>query len=64
MPNQTHIVGRDWSGLFTGRVEIGMIQVFGRDVVEVRDEAGAHCYYSKDQRIDVACDSRIREGGR
>lgn len=59
--NQTHITGRDWSGLFSGRIEIKLSVGFGDIVIE--DDFGVK-FCSKDQVLDVACDSRIREGGR
>lgn len=54
--NQTHIVGRDWSGIFTGRIEIR--PSLAANDITIQDEFGVK-FYSQDQRIDVSGDQRL-----
>ncbi len=52
--NQTHIKGRDWSGIFSGKL---VIEPHGPKETLIEDSFGLK-YYSADQIIDVEGDKR------
>jgi hypothetical protein len=54
--NNTHIAGREWSGIFTGRLEIR--PSLTADDVTIQDEFGMK-FYTGSQIIDVCGDERL-----